>query len=271
MADLKGTYNLTAYHPNVRWVVDYSQTGRTSTTATYKFTVSMTLTTGTSYGYGYDVYLHLSQGGTTKVSRHQLKTTANSGTSWSTSFNATLSTDSSGGNIPSIKLWSSSDTDSTHSQQQLNVSGEVTKTVYGTAPTTPTNVTASGVYEAGEIVKVSWSASSGATSYEVQYAQYDEVSGWLSWGGAANNVNETSFNHGISSVGANRTKIKYRVRAKNNIGYSSYSSESNEILRPSIKVYNGSFVRGKVKVWNGSTWITAKIKVWNGSSWVNSK
>ena len=238
---------------------------------TYNFTVSMTLTTGQSYGYGYDVYLHLSQGGSSKVSKHRLKTTANTGTSWSTSFNVTLNTDSSGGSIPNIKLWSTSDTDSTHYQQQLNISGEVTKTVYGTAPSTPTNVTASGFYEAGENIKVSWSASSGATSYEVQYCQFDEISGWLSWGEAANNVNGTSFNHGISSVGANRTKLKYRVRAKNNIGYSSYSSESNEISRTSIKIYNGSFVKGTIKVWNGSSWVFGRVRVWNGSSWVNSK
>lgn len=271
MADLKGTYNLTTYHPNVRWVVGYTQTGRTSTTATYNFTVSMTLTTGQSYGYGYDVYLHLSQGGSSKVSKHRLKTTANTGTSWSTSFNVTLNTDSSGGSIPSIKLWSTSDTDSTHYQQQLNISGEVTKTVYGTAPSTPTNVTASGFYEAGENIKVSWSASSGATSYEVQYDQYDTVSGWVGWGTATGTYNGTSFSHPISSVGNNRTSVRYRVRAKNNIGNSAWSSNSNEVLRSGLKVWNGSFTRGIVRVWNGSAWVIGRVRVWNGSSWVNSK
>ena len=271
MADLKNTYKLTSYHPNVDWKVDYSQTGRTSTSATYKFTVSMTLKTGLSYGYGYDIYLHLSQGGTTKVSRHQLKTTANVGTSWSTSFNVTLDTDSNGGNISSVKLWSTSDTDATHSQQQLNVTGEVTKTTYGTAPGVPTNVSASGFYEAGEKINVTWSASSGAKTYHVQYNQYDDVTGWAGWGDASASATGTTLSHSITSVGTNRSKVKYRVRAKNDIGYSDYSSESNEILRSGIKVYNGSFVRGKIKVWNGSAWVNARVRVYDGSSFVNAK
>ena len=271
MANLKGTYNITSYHPNVRWVVDYSQTGRTSTTATYKFTVSMTLTTGQSYGYGYDIKLHLSQSGTSKISRHELKNTANNGTSWSTSFNVTLNTDSSGGSIPSVRLWSSSDTDSTHYQQQIDITGEVTKTVYGTAPATPTNLTASGVYEVGESIKVSWSASSGATSYEIQYDQYDTASGWVGWGTATGTYNGTSFSHPISSVGNNRTKLRYRVRAKNNIGNSAWSSNSNEVLRSGLKVWNGSFTRGIVRVWNGSAWVIGRVRVWNGNTWVNAK
>ena len=271
MADLKGTYNITSYHPNVKWVVDYSQTGRTSTTATYKFTVSMTLTSGLSYGYGYDVYLHLSQSGTTKVSRHQLKTSANSGSSWSTSFSVTLSTDSSAGKIGSIKLWSTSDTDSTHSQQQLNISGEVSKTTYGTAPSTPTNIAASGVFENGENIKVSWSASSGASEYELEHSQYNISTGWTSWTSSKKGITTTSYTYTVGTIDTDRNKVKFRVRAKNNIGYSSYSSESNEVSRTSIKIYNGSFVKGTVKVWNGSSWVFGRVRVWNGSSWANSK
>ena len=41
MADLKNTYKLTSYHPNVDWKVDYSQTGRTSTSASCNLIVSL--------------------------------------------------------------------------------------------------------------------------------------------------------------------------------------------------------------------------------------
>jgi len=38
-----------------------------------------------------------------------------------------------------------------------------------------------------------------------------------------------------------------------------------------IKVYNGSsFVAKPVKVWNGSAWVTKPVKRWNGSSWVTT-
>ena len=84
-------------------------------------------------------------------------------------------------------------------------------------------------------------------------------------------VTGTTLSYSITSVGTNRSKVKYRVRAKNDIGYSDYSSESNEILRSGIKVYNGSFVRGKIKVWNGSAWVNARVRVYDGSSFVNAK
>ena len=271
MADLKGTYNITSYHPNVRWVVDYSQTGRTSTTATYKFTVTMALTTGLSYGYGYDVYLHLSQGGSSKVSRHRLKTTANTGTSWSTSFNVTLNTDSSGGSIPSVRLWSSSDTDSTHYMQQIDITGEVTKTVFGTRPTAPTNVTASGVYENGEKIKISWSAVSGASIYEIEHSQYNTSTGWTTWTTTQKNITTTSYTYTVNTIGANINKIKFRVWSWNSLGWSTTGTETNEVLRSGLKVWNGSFTRGIVRVWNGSSWVIGRVRVWNGSSWVNSK
>ena len=134
MANLQGTYSLTSYHPYVDWKISYSQTARTSTTATYNFTVSMTLKTGVDIGYGYNIFLSLSQGGTTKVNAHRLKADGNTdmyaGT-WSTTFSATLNTDASGGTIPSIRIWSTSTQDSTHYQQALDVTGEVTKSVYG--------------------------------------------------------------------------------------------------------------------------------------------
>lgn len=271
MANIAGTYNLTSYHPNVRWVIGYTQIGRTSTTATYRFDVSMTLLTGQSYGYGYDVYLYLTQNGPSKVSGHQLKTSSAGGTSWSTSFNVTLSTDAAGGWIGGIRLYSASNTDTTHYQQKIDVSGEVSKNSYGTVPATPSWISANGVYEPGENVSVSWGASSGASSYEVQYNQYDSVSGWGDWGNTAESPNGTNLSHHIYSVGANRVKLKYRVRAKNYVGASGWSNESNEIYRSGLMVYSGGFKRGRVRVWNGNSWVNGRVKVWNGSSWVNGK
>lgn len=270
MANLSGTYNLTTYQPNVRWVVSYTQTGRTSTTATYSFTVSMTLTSGQSYGYGYQVSLNLSQGGTTKATK-ELKTSSTGGTSWSTSFNATLSTDSNGGSIGSIRLWSTSSNDSTHSQQAINITGEVTKTAYATKPNAPTSVSVSGIFETNENIKITWSGATGTiTKYKLYYAQLvDGNSSFNDWS-YLKDVTGSSTTHSFTNIGTDRVKVKYGVSSVNSVGESSIKA-SNELQKPYFKVYNGSFKRGIPKVWNGTNWVYAKLKIWNGTNWVYPK
>ena len=142
-----------------------------------------------------------------------------------------------------------------------------------TAPSAPTWCSASGRYETGEKVNISWGGASGTvSSYDVQYAQYDSVTGWGAWGDVAGSpTTSTSLQQSIVSVGNNRTCLKYRVRAKNSAGTSGWSPESGLIYHYGVKVYENGFKWSTVKVWNGSAWAHARVKVWNGSSWVGAK
>ena len=87
----------------------------------------------------------------------------------------------------------------------------------GTAPSTPSGVTATA--QSSSSISVSWSAVSGATSYDVYY----EI-GSSSTKNFAGNTSSTSYTH--TGLQANTTYYYY-IKAKNSAGESDYSSYSS--------------------------------------------
>lgn len=140
-------------------------------------------------------------------------------------------------------------------------------------PTAPTSCTASGKYEVGEKITVNWSGATGAISaYQIQYCQYDMKTGWGAWYNIVEGAVGTTAINNITSVGAFKTKVKYRVRAVNSSGNSAWSPESNIIEHYGIKLWNdNNFKWGNIKVWNGSAWVQGHLLAWSGSEWITTK
>ena len=162
------------------------------------------------------------------------------------------------------------------SWSDLSASGTAVLDNIGTAvkvPTAPTSCTASGKYEVGEKITVNWSGATGAISaYQIQYCQYDMKTGWGSWSNIVEGAVGTTAINNITSVGAFKTKIKYRIRAVNSSGNSAWSPESNIIEHYGIKLWNdNNFKWGNIKVWNGSAWVQGHLLAWSGSEWVTTK
>lgn len=154
----------------------------------------------------------------------------------------------------------------------LSGSSNVTLDKLLSPPSAPTWCKASGRYEAGEKVSVSWGGASGTiSSYNVQYRQWDLVTGWTSWSNAGTGITGTSMQHQIVSVGNNRKYLQYRAQAVNSAGGSGWSSESENVPHYGVKVNASGFRWATVKVWNGSSWVDGIVKIWNGSSWVAAK
>lgn len=154
----------------------------------------------------------------------------------------------------------------------LSGSSNVTLDKLLSPPSAPTWCSASGRYEEGEQVSVSWGGASGTiSSYNVQYRQWDTVTGWTSWSTAGTGVTGTSMQHQIVTVGENRRYLQYRAQAVNSAGSSGWSSESGNVPHYGVKVYSSGFRWSTVKVWNGSSWVDGIVKIWNGSSWTAAK
>lgn len=135
-----------------------------------------------------------------------------------------------------------------------------------TAPPSPGSCSASGKYEKGQNISVSWGSSSTATGYDIEYDQYLPGTGWKGWGTAVGYSSGTSMSHAIGSAGAQC--LRYRVRAKNSAGTSGWSPNSGNVYHYGVRVNNGGYAWGRVRVWNGSSWVEGIVKVWNGSSWI---
>jgi len=139
-------------------------------------------------------------------------------------------------------------------------------------PSAPSWCSASGRYEAGERIHVSWGGASGTiNSYNVQYRQWDIVTGWTGWSNAGTGITGTSMQHQIVTVGENRKYLQYRVQAVNGAGGSGWSSVSGDVPHYGVKVNASGFRWATVKVWNGSSWVDGIVRIWNGSSWVAAK
>ncbi|MFP4555504.1 MAG: GEVED domain-containing protein [Bacteroidales bacterium] len=85
----------------------------------------------------------------------------------------------------------------------------------GEAPSTPTGLEATNITETS--ATLNWNASSGATSYDVQFREQGE-----SW--STSNVSNTSAN--VSDLNPNTT-YEFQVAAKNSDGTSPYSTVAN--------------------------------------------
>lgn len=155
-------------------------------------------------------------------------------------------------------------------------SGTVSCAAILTPPGAPSNLSLTGRFENGMSTYLTWSKGSGTVAnYEVQrrfWKKYnDSYSGWhdvnLNYGDA----NTTSITIQHSAVGDHSQQV--RIRAKNSAGASSWV-ESNWIAHDGVNVYtnnSGSKTYGKVRVWNGSSWVQGYVSVWTGSSWSTTK
>ena len=155
------------------------------------------------------------------------------------------------------------------------MSVETTLTYVNPVPSAPTWCTASGKYEVGEKIKISWGGATGTiTGYEVQYIQYDYGTGsWTSWGNVAEQPSgtNTSTEQTIYAVGLNRDRVRYRVKAKNSGGSSSWSPESNDIFHYGVKVNKSGFKWGEIRIYKNGSWHRGRVKVYKNGAWTNSK
>lgn len=116
MANLTSGSSFTAAY--AIWTISYTQTGRTSTTATYNVTVKMNLTSGGSaYGYGYDVtvFARRSSISGTALGHIQLKTASERYTNpWSKTFTVVANASAGSTTTETIYFTSGSNTDPDH-------------------------------------------------------------------------------------------------------------------------------------------------------------
>ena len=144
-----------------------------------------------------------------------------------------------------------------------------------TAPGAPTNLSLTGRFDNGMSTVASWNKGSGTvTAYEVQrrfWTAYDKA--YTDWGNVDSNYNGSATSITLQHSAVTHHAQQVRIRAKNAAGTSSWV-ESNWVYHDGVNVYtngSGSKTYGKVRVWNGSTWVQAYVSVWNGTSWSTTK
>lgn len=224
MADIAGSYNSNqSYNPKFVYTISYSQTGRSATAVSYNFNVSMSRTNGS---YGYDIIINWNIGGAT--GSKTILPANNGSASASTSFSVTASTNAAGGTV-SAQIWTTSSTDSTHSQNAMNTGARTAnKSSFNTAPSISGNVTAAGttgnayIGENASTIAVSWPAATDAESNLSGYRLRVSING----GGYTELTRTTSrsYTHTVSSYGEGTT-FQYIVDA-----YDSYSTWSGNIF-----------------------------------------
>ena len=104
--------------------------------------------------------------------------------------------------------------------------------VYGTAPSAPTNVTATA---GDEEVTVSWDSVSGATSYNIYWSTDSGVSN-TNYESKIEDITTTSYTHSGLTSG---TTYYYVITAENDYGESGESSEVNTTPQVSIVPTDG--------------------------------
>jgi titin len=126
-----------------------------------------------------------------------------------------------------------------------------------TVPSAPTSFSANAA-TLGQIT-LSWAAPSsnggnGVTSYVLRNG-----------GTVLQNTSATSYTHtGLSP----NTDYSYTVTAANAAGEGASSSVSATTIGGRVKIWNGSsWVTIFPQVWNGSAWVTAQARIWNGTEW----
>lgn len=130
MANLSGTYTSPYSGPTFKYDISYSQTGRTSSTVTYKVTVSAYMTYSTSwFGYALNGYF--------QVGGKQVQIIAKGNTTWSGTakhtFTKTITCDtSSSSGTVNAKFWTTTP-NSPGNSGKISVSGTFNKTA---APST---------------------------------------------------------------------------------------------------------------------------------------
>lgn len=155
-------------------------------------------------------------------------------------------------------------------------SGTVSCAAILTPPGAPTNLSLTGRFENGMTTQLTWSKGSGTVAnYEVQrrfWKRYNNsYTDWWNVDLNYGNTNTTSITIQHSAVGDHSQQV--RIRAKNSAGASAWV-ESNWVAHDGVNVYtnnSGSKTYGKVRIWNGSSWVQGYVSVWTGSGWSTTK
>ena len=126
-----------------------------------------------------------------------------------------------------------------------------------TVPSAPTSFSANAS-TLGQVT-LSWAAPSsnggnGVTSYVLRTG-----------GTVLQNTSATSYTHtGLSP----NTTYSYTVTAANAAGEGAASSVSATTIGGRVKIWDGSsWVTIFPQVWNGSAWVTAQARIWTGTEW----
>ena len=154
-------------------------------------------------------------------------------------------------------------------------SGTVSCAAILTPPGAPTNLSLTGRFDNGMSTVASWNKGSGTvTAYEVQrrfWTAYDKA--YTDWGNVDSNYNGSATSITLQHSAVTHHSQQVRIRAKNAAGVSAWV-ESNWVDHDGINVYtnsSGSKTYGKVRVWNGSSWVQGYVSVWTGSGWSTTK
>ena len=154
-------------------------------------------------------------------------------------------------------------------------SGTVSCAAILTPPGAPTNLSLTGRFDNGMSTVASWNKGSGTvTAYEVQrrfWTAYDKA--YTDWSNVDSNYNGSATSITLQHSAVTHHSQQVRIRAKNDAGVSAWV-ESNWVDHDGINVYtnnSGSKTYGKVRVWNGSSWVQGYVSVWTGSGWSTTK
>lgn len=155
-----------------------------------------------------------------------------------------------------------------------NTSSEISLTYENPTPvpTAPTSVTLSGLYERGQSPTCSWSGATNATGHDVQRRYWKPTQNEYSqWEAVHTGISGSSAS---VSCAEGWKAVQTRVRASGPGGVSGWK-ESNWLYHHGVRVWVGDkFQFGHVRVWNGSSWVTAEqtyTYVYNGSGYVLSQ
>lgn len=147
------------------------------------------------------------------------------GGSWSTYTVTSTSYNASGLNSNAVYEWQ---VRAKNTAGNSNYSSIVNFTTLGTIPAIPTGLSASSITASS--ATLSWSASSGATSYDVQLRVQ---------GGTWNTYNVTGTSYNASGLNSS-TVYEWQVRAKNAAGSSNYSSVATFTTEAIVATYCAS-------------------------------
>jgi hypothetical protein len=147
----------------------------------------------------------------------------------------------------------------------ISGSGTVTLDRINTKPPNPSSISVSGLFENGSSQTININGSGPKTGYNIFYRFWNKINNqYSSWNyhGFTDGNSYTIHHNGITW-----DCIQYAVATVNH-GIESDRIETAWYWHYGVRVNNNGMVRGRIKVWNGSSWVDGYIRIWNGSSWV---
>lgn len=247
MADLKGTYRSPNGSPYFDYDVNYSQTGRTGSSATYRVNLRIRMTSSySSYGYGMTAYVKINGKTVEKRIKNPSPTWSGSGWQGTWSFDVTASAGTGGGTLPAeVKVWG---TDG-GSAPNMTISGKtVSLSTWNTAPTwTSDDGNVNGwkqnkiIPENTGVVHVYPPKATDKEGNKINYDAWRYVND-QNTAKVCQNGNVNGFDDNISAYGQG-AKIKYQFRVDDGALYSdhrwSWTYTKNKLTPANISVGSG--------------------------------